>query len=341
MANRQDLFPLIEVLRNGFVESFHLGSAIIVDSDGTIIKGWGDYEMLIFPRSAVKMIQSLPLIESGALKSLGLGKEEVALACASHQGSKYHANKIKKWLSVIGLDKNDLKCGVQPPSASSDREILRKLEKSPSQLNNNCSGKHAGFLTVNKFLNFPQNYIDVNHPLQKEIRNILSELSGEEIINYGMDGCSAPNFMCSIKGLALAMAKFSCPRKLGAVRSKAINFARESMYMNPYLVAGKNRACTELMQASQNPIIVKTGAEGVFLAAVPEKKVGIALKVFDGSSRASEACIASILVRLGALDQEHPLVKKRLFSEIKNWNGFQTGVVKPSTQFWENGSLII
>ncbi len=340
MGDRRDLFPLVEVMRNGIVESSHLGCAVIIDFKGTVIEEWGDSKRIIFPRSSIKMIQALPLIESGALKNFGLGGTEVALACASHQGSIYHTSAIEKWLSIIGIDEKDLRCGIQPPSAASDRKVLRDLGKDFSQLNNNCSGKHAGFLTVSKFLNYDPDYIDVDHPLQKEIRSLLSELSGEEIDKFGMDGCSAPNFMCSVKGLALAMAKFSAPSRVGITRINAMNFVMESMYANPYLVAGRNRACTELMEASKKPIIVKTGAEGVFLASVPDKKIGVALKILDGSTRASEAAITTILVRLGVLNRQHPLVKKRLLRIIRNWNDYQTGVVTPSERFWAKGARI-
>ena len=139
---------------------------------------------------------------------------------------------------------------------------------------------------------------------------------------------------------AILDEKFSAPSRVGITRINAMNFVMESMYANPYLVAGRNRACTELMEASKKPIIVKTGAEGVFLASVPDKKIGVALKILDGSTRASEAAITTILVRLGVLNRQHPLVKKRLLRIIRNWNDYQTGVVTPSERFWANGARI-
>ena len=341
MLNKLNSIPLVEVLRNQIVESLHFGIAVIVDYEGNIIAEWGDSDTLIFPRSAMKMIQALPLVESGAIKEFSLGKKEVALACASHQGSLLHTEIIESWLAQVGCNEMDLRCGVQPPSSSYDRQNLRDMGLDFTQLNNNCSGKHAGFLTLSQFYNFSHDYIEVRHPVQKKVRTTLEELSEEKIRKHGTDGCSAPNFMCSIKGLAKALGKFSYPESLRLSQRRAIHFLTESMYTYPELVAGKNRACTELMLASNVPIIVKTGAEGVFVAAVPQKKVGVALKIFDGSTRASEAAIAAILVKLGALDQEHPLVKKRLFRPIQNWNGDQTGVVRPVNEFWANGTPII
>lgn len=340
MDMKTNFFPMVEVLRGSYVESVHSGSAIVVGPKNEIIAEWGDTKKLIFPRSSMKMVQAIPFLESGAVQKYRLGFEQVALACASHQGSLRHTGIIKNWLSEIGSVESDLRCGIQPPSASFDREALRELGEKPTQINNNCSGKHAGFLTFNKYFNFDPEYNAVDHPLQRKIRDIFQELTNEEINKHGIDGCSAPNFMCSLKGLATAMTKLADPKILGLTRRNAVNLLLESMYTFPHLVAGTGRACTELMLAADCLTICKTGAEGVFVAVLPKKKLGIALKIADGSTRAAEASITAILVRLGVLNKDHPAVGKRLFSQIKNWNGSVVGQVRPTDKFWHNGKKL-
>ena len=332
---------MVNVLRNNYVESCHFGSAIVIGPDNKTVFEWGDVDQKIFPRSAMKIIQALPLLESGAAESYKLGPKQIALACSSHQGSEVHTSLIKEWLKNIGLTEKYLRCGVQPPSDKLDRHELRERGEKPTELNNNCSGKHTGFLTYSKYHKLSFEYDHVNHPIQKGIKMVLSELSNENIERYGVDGCSVPNFMCSLRGLGSAMFRLSDFKSLGRIRSKSTSTILESMYSFPELVAGRGRACSELMLATDSLTVVKTGAEGVFVAVIPEKKLGVALKILDGSTRAAEAAIAMILVRLGVLNKDHPAVTKRLFREIRSWNGKLTGYVIPTDRFWDSGKKLI
>ena len=332
---------MIQIIRNNHIESLHFGSAVVIGPNRNTIIEWGDADSLIFPRSSMKIIQAIPLIESGAAHHYKLGSQELAMACSSHQGSTIHTKIIENWLAALDLSQNDLKCGVQPPSDKTERQKLRDCMEKPSQVHNNCSGKHAGFLTFVKHKNLSFEYNDINHPLQRKIRVILGELSGEEIKNYGIDGCSAPNFMCSVRGLANAMYALTDFVSLGKIRSKAVQNILDGMQTHPFLVAGIGRACSELMVATESPVVVKTGAEGVFVAVLPEHKLGVALKILDGSTRAAEAAITLILVRLGVLSQNHPATKRRLFSEIRNWNRKITGYVSPTERFWDLGKKLI
>ena len=332
---------MVQLLRNNYVESLHSGSAIVIGPENKTIAEWGNVDSMIFPRSALKIIQAIPLLESGAFSRYKLGAQELAIACSSHQGSTVHTNIIKNWLASIGLSEKDLKCGVQPPSDKFERQLLISDKKKPSELHNNCSGKHAGFLTFAKHQNLSFEYNDVQHPLQEEIRLVLEELSGENIKKYGIDGCSTPNFMCSLRGLANAMFVLTDKKQLGKSRSKSIETILTAMQKHPHLVAGKGRACTELMNAIKSPVIVKTGAEGVFVAALPEKKIGVALKILDGSTRAAEAAITAILVRLGVLNKDNPAATRRLFCEVRNWSGTLTGYISPTEKFWDSGRKLI
>ena len=341
MIEEKNLFPMVEVLRNNHVESLHFGSAIVIGPDKKPIFECGDIDKLIYPRSAMKMIQAIPLLDSGAAESYNLGPKQIALSCSSHQGSRLHTSLIKSWLVNLGVTEKTLLCGVQPPSDKLHRQKLRDLGKRPTELNNNCSGKHAGFLTYCLYHKLSLEYNNVNHPIQEEIKNTLQELSGETIENYGIDGCSAPNFMCSLRGLGSAMFRLADSKRLGNIRGKSISNILRSMYSFPDLVAGDGRACSELMLAANSLTIVKTGAEGVFVAVIPEKRLGVALKILDGSTRAAELAIALILVRLGVMAKDHPAVKKRLFCQIRNWNGQVTGLVSPTDRFWDLGKKLI
>ena len=341
MIKDKNLFPMVEVLRNDHVESIHFGSAVVIGPGNELISQWGDIDRLIYPRSAMKMIQAIPLLDSGAVENYQLGGKLIALSCSSHQGSVAHTSLIKKWLSGLDLTEKNLRCGVQPPSDKLERQRLREQGEQPTEFNNNCSGKHAGFLTYSKYHKLSLEYDHIDHKKQKEIKKVFEELSEETIRKYGIDGCSAPNFMCSLKGLGSAMFQLANAGRLGKVRSKSIGTILTSMYNFPDLVAGNGRACTELMAACDSLTIVKTGAEGVFVAILPKQKLGVALKILDGSTRAAEAAIALILVRLGVLDKGHPAVTKRLFSQIRNWNGKLTGYVNPTDKFWELGKKLI
>lgn len=322
--------PLAELWRNGILESVHYGHAVICDGTGQITEAWGDPDTIIFPRSSAKMIQALPLLESGAADAVGLGTEQLALACASHQGQAQHTDRVTKWLDTIGLGESDLRCGVQPPSDTETRHHLRDSGQQACQLHNNCSGKHTGFLTLNRHLGGHSEYIDPTHPVQTACRDAFEGVTQMESPGYGIDGCSAPNFATSLHGLAKAMASFATAHQRNDIRSQAQLRLRDAMIKHPELVAGTGRACTELMSAVTSPVAIKTGAEAVFVAMLPEQGIGIALKVMDGGTRGSECAIAALLARLGVLDPRHPLAQTRLNKIQKNWRGIDAAVIQPA-----------
>jgi L-asparaginase II len=200
-------------------------------------------------------------------------------------------------------------------------------------LHNNCSGKHSGFLTVTKHLKAGPEYVEIDHPLQKAIRAATEEVTGETVAGYGIDGCSAPNFAMSVAGLARAMAEFAKAGAGGSVRERAMQRLRDAMAAHPEYVAGEGRSCTELMRAMGGRVAIKTGAEAVFIAMIPEKKLGLAMKIEDGNSRASEAALVGILTQLGVLDAAHPMAQKRLPAPQTNCRGFTTGELRLSEGF--------
>ena len=317
---------LVEIWRGDMLECVHRGMAVVCRPSGEVVAAWGDPARVILPRSSVKILQALALVESGAAKAAGLGPEQLALASASHQGAAIHTRLVRDWLASLGLGEADLRCGPQVPDDSAERFRLRTAGERPDQTHNNCSGKHAGFLTLARHLGAGPDYIDPDHPVQKAVAAAIAETGGEEIGRHAIDGCSAPNFAMSLAAIATAMARLARPAECcSGVRARAAQALREAMAAHPLLVAGEKRACTDLIRAASGGTVVKTGAEGVFTAILPEQGLGVALKIDDGATRASEAAMTALLVRLGALPRDHPVVAARGDAVQRNRRGIETG----------------
>lgn len=324
---------MVELWRGGLLESTHRGHAVICDEKGQIVAAWGDPARVIFPRSSAKMMQALPLVESGAADAFGLNTRQLALACASHQGADMHVSLAQSWLSGLGLGESDLRCGAHEPSDRTERDRLIADHDAPCQLHNNCSGKHSGFLTANKHLGGHSEYIEIDHPLQKAIKAAIEEVGDEAVSGWGIDGCSAPNFATSVASIARAMSRYAVASETGSTRERAMFRLSRAMAAHPELVAGEGRACTELMRAMNGRVALKGGAEAVYVAILPDQKLGIALKIEDGNERASQAVLVHLLTRVGALDAAHPLAQKRLPAPQTNWRGFATGELRLAEGF--------
>ncbi len=320
--------PLVEIWRGEVLESLHRGHAVICDETGAIVEAWGNPDLVFLPRSAAKMLQALPLVESGAAQAAGLKPPQLALACASHQGAAVHVAGVRDWIGGLGLGESDFLCGAHEPRDRAERDRLIRDGEAPCQLHNNCSGKHAGFLTLGRHLEAGPEYVDPAHPVQQAVRAAFEEMTGEDSPAVAIDGCSAPNFATTLHGMARAMAKMAAGRTGSAARDLAAARLVAAMARHPELVAGDGRACTLLMQATGGAASVKTGAEGVFVAILPGPRLGVAVKIADGASRAAEAVIAALLVRLGVLDAEHPAARRFTHGPITNWRGIETGFLR-------------
>jgi L-asparaginase II len=321
---------MTEIWRGPMAESVHLGHAIICGPGGDVIEAWGDPDLQVYPRSSCKMLQALPLIESGAADAAGLGPEQLALACASHNGATIHTERVAKWVTGLGLDETDFRCGAHMPDDKDAAYALIRAYEGPCQLHNNCSGKHAGFLTLAQHLGAGPDYVEIDHPVQRACRAAFEEVTGQTSPGYGIDGCSAPNFLTSLYGMGRAMAFFANAREGADARQTAAARLRDAMIAHPDLVAGEGRACTELMRACSEPVALKTGAEGFFIAIIPGRGIGVALKITDGGTRGAECAIAALLVRLGVLDAEHPSARMFMNKVVTNWRGIETGAIKPA-----------
>jgi L-asparaginase II len=319
----QNAIPMVEVIRGGRVESIHHGHAVICNGAGEIVQAWGNPSAIIYPRSSCKMIQALPLMESGV--GALLSDAQVALACASHQGAPVHTGLVTRWLADLNLGERDLRCGAHEPYDPDARNALIRANEKPCQIHNNCSGKHTGFLMMTKAMKAGPEYTDIDHPLQQAILQVTHEVTGEVSPGFGIDGCSAPNHACTIHGLARAMGAFAAARDTGDSRARAMQRLTRAMYANPVLIAGEGKACTELMRAVNAPATLKYGAEAVYTGILPSRGLGLAVKAADGSARAAETIMTGLLIHLGLLDAHHPAAQKRLGGPQRNWRGLVTG----------------
>ena len=326
---------LVEWRRADFVERAHRGRVAIVGPGGDLVAAIGDVAAPMLPRSSCKIVQAMPMVESGAADSFHLTPQQLAFACASHQGSHAHARLADTWLGEMGLGEHDLMCGPQDPGDKATREDLAATGEAPCQLHNNCSGKHTGFLAQAKHIGAPTDgYIYPSHPVQARVAEATEALADEPLTHgHAIDGCSAPNFAISLTGLAHQMAAIANAETAlkGARREAAIRL-REAMAANPFEIAGEGRCCTALIRAGGGSFVVKTGAEGAFTAILPKLGLGVALKIDDGATEAANAAMTAILVALGALQKDDPAVAPWLSPEIRNRRNIVCGVAGPTTE---------
>lgn len=327
---------LVEVLRGSHVESAHRGSFVVMDADGKTVASAGDTGRPVFPRSAVKAIQALPFVESGAADAYGFGNRQLALACASHSGEKPHTETANAMLAKAGLDVTALECGAHWPDHESTVALARS-GGSPSALHNNCSGKHSGFVCTCRHLGIDhRGYVGAEHQFQQMVRQTMEEVTGaaHNETNRGTDGCSIPTFAVPLDNLALGFARMTTGKGMSPARATAARRLLEACMAEPFMVAGTGRADTELMQAAPGRIFVKIGAEGVFCAAIPELGLGIALKSDDGAGRAAEAMVAAVLAKLLGRDEVLAATLGKASSPVmKNWNGIEVASLRPTAAF--------
>lgn len=324
---------LVDVLRGPLVESSHRGAIAVADAEGRLVVSIGDVVRPIFPRSAVKVVQALPLVESGAADAYGFGPAELALAGASHNGEEMHVGLAAAMLARAGRTEADLECGAQWPQRQDDVGRLHRQGLKPGALHNNCSGKHAGFVCFACHEGIdPKGYVAVDHPVQQAAKAALEDVFGATLSPdvCGIDGCSIPTWAIPLDRLATGMAKLATGRGLGRERAKAARRILEAAMAEPFMVAGTNRFCTDFMTALSGRVYAKTGAEGVFCAALPELGLGVAVKIDDGAARAAEVVLAHVVARLLALGEAADL-DRFLGPEIRNWNRMSVGGLRLAT----------
>lgn len=325
---------VVKVTRGALVESRHRGALAVVDRGGSTTITIGDVSEPVYPRSAIKLMQALPLVESGAAERFGLTDAEIALTVSSHNGEPEHVAAARSILSKAGLSEAALECGPQWPARDEDRCALLSHGEPSRRIHNNCSGKHAGMLAAAVHLGLdPRGYVRRDHPLQARIRQTMAEMTGAALSDdrCGIDGCSVPTWAAPLEAWARAFARVATGGDLPEERGRAVEWIRRAVASHPFMVAGSGRFCTRVMEATGPAAFVKTGAEGVFCAALPERGLGIALKIDDGASRASETLMAAVLGELAGLGGAAGAIVAELARQpITDRNGAPAGEMRAS-----------
>jgi L-asparaginase II len=323
---------LVEVTRGPLVESCHRGAVSVVDAEGSAVLSIGDVECRVFPRSAVKALQALPLVESGIAEKFGLTDAELALACASHSGEPEHVAAAASMLAKTGQDVGCLECGAHWPLGEAATRALAAEGGRPTALHNNCSGKHAGFVCLACGLGEnPAGYVKPEHRVQQTVRAALEDLTGASHTPdiAGIDGCSIPTYAVPLPALAFGFAKFGTGIGISKSCAQAAGRIRRAVAENPFMVAGTGRFDTLAMGILRERAFVKVGAEGVYCAALPELGYGVALKIDDGATRAAEVMMASLILHLLPLEGAVRTGIEALARPVlRNWNGIEVGEMR-------------
>jgi L-asparaginase II len=322
---------LVEITRGALVESSHRGAIAVADAEGKLLLALGDVERPVYPRSAVKLMQALPLVESDAADAFGLSHEELAVACASHSGDRVHLDAVRSLLAKAGLDESSLACGVHWPVSETATRALIEARRQPQAIHNNCSGKHAGMLAACVQLGLDaRGYERPEHPIQVMIAGIISETCGVALTQGGMgiDGCSLPTWSLPLGALAHGFARLATGKDLAPARARAAERLFAACFAAPTLVAGEGRFDTMVMRALPPRVFVKGGAEGVHCAGLPALGLGIALKIDDGAKRGTERALAEVIAAL--LPEARRALADQLDGELRNWRGIKVGRIAAS-----------
>ena len=321
-----DTVKMVEVTRSDFTESIHYGAAVLINSDGKILKEWGNSNVLIYPRSALKPIQSLNLYKDGVAEALNLSDKLIALTTASHHAETIHQRMVNDWLKKMNLNENHLSCAPSWPWNKKDQFEAYSKYKTKRKIFHNCSGKHCGHLAVCSYKNLPiKNYQNKNHPIQKDLIQLIENLSKYKIKNVGVDGCTLPNPLIPLKKFAFAAAQLADYKKLDE-NSAITKRIFDSCVKFPEIAGGSRSTNSILTKLSKGRVFFKNGAEGVFVAIIPEKKSALAVKIIDGARRAAEVAIAGLISELKIINNDK--IKKIKKSPIKNSANQTIGIMK-------------
>jgi L-asparaginase II len=324
--------PVAGVWRGDLMESVHRGRYVVCDARGETLYSLGDTEGYVYLRSAAKPFQALPLVFSGAADELGIGGEELAVACASHGGEPRHLAAVRSILRKAGLSEDDLQNGTHPPMHTLTAARLARNGEKPRAIHGNCSGKHAGMLAVCAHAGWDTHtYREPEGPLQMLVRRTVAKLCDlePEAVRLAGDNCGVPVFATPLRNLALGFARLAAggaedfPDDL----QEAVQRVRDAMRAHPYMVAGTGRFDTKLMEATD--LVAKSGAEAVFAAASPgTPSWGLALKISDGAPRAVAPAVLAALARRGVRVPHE--MKEGVVTDL---NGEVVGKVSPQTSF--------
>jgi L-asparaginase II len=322
--------PLVEVTRGGHVESVHYGSVAVVNTAGDLIFSAGDPAFMTFTRSALKPFQALPFLRADGPARFGFGLREIALLCASHSGEPMHTHLAQSILQRAGCDEHHLRCGCHVPSMYAALGRTPPFGETYTQLHNNCSGKHAGFLAYCVQHDLPlETYLDPAHPLQTAIRAHVAHFAGmsETDMPWGIDGCSAPNYAMPLAQLATAYARLAQGER-DPLYGAALGDIFSAMTSHPELMSGTARFDAALMRTAPGDWIAKAGAEGVQTIGIRSAGLGIAVKVIDGNVRGLHASVIALLKKLGLMPDTAPMLDAWVEPKVLNVQGAEVGQVR-------------
>ncbi|MEE4236623.1 MAG: asparaginase [Anderseniella sp.] len=320
-----------EVTRGGIVESQHRGAIAVVGPGGKLLASAGNIGDPVFPRSAIKAFQCLPAIEAGVVEAFGMSDEEIALACASHNGEEEHVRVARSALAKAHLGEELYECGPQWPSLGCALRDLVRAGGEALPVHNNCSGKHAFMLAFAQQLGVdPHGYTKRDHPVQQAIEKAMGEMCEFDLANTpcGIDGCSVPTWALPLRNIAVGFQKFASGEGLDDGRAAACRRIIAAVRAHPFMVSGTKGFCTELMQAVPRAF-VKVGAEGVYCAAVAHAGIGVAIKIDDGAGRGAEVAVARALANLDCWSNEEKSALEGMTSHpLTNRRGIEVGEVR-------------
>lgn len=321
----------VDVMRGNVVESTHDVMVAVADSNGRVVNSWGNHTFLTFPRSAIKFLQAIPFVESGALEKFGLDDRHIALACASHKGEDIHLEVLKEWIAKLGLKEDALVCGPHWPTHEASFQQTIKSGTKISRLHNNCSGKHLGILSTCLALGESvQGYQNYEHNAQKRLRAIMTESSllDHGKVSHGVDGCSIFTYAIPLQNVAVA-ASYFLRGKLPEKRTTTLKKIIGAVTKHPMLVSGHDDFGSAVMEETHGRCLVKHGAEGVLCCILLDKGIAFAVKAADGASRAAQVAAAAVLLHYGGLTEtEYKKLGLHCQPPIKDWNGTVVGGIK-------------
>lgn len=337
---------LAEVTRGGQVESVHCGHVAVVTADGMLVAWAGDPGATAWFRSCAKPFQAMPLVTSGAADAFGYTSEELALACASHDGTPRHQQIVLSMLAKAGADECELRCGYTPPLDEIEAARVRTGLAEPRLVQCECSGEHAGMVAACRHAGWPvASYQEVDHPLQREVLDTLLAATGLPacVLTTATDGCSLPTWNLPLQWMARAYAVLADPNDAAwsgtAAHRMALLRLREAMTRHPDLISGDGEADTQISQETEGRVIAKLGAEGLLCLAVPEHRLGVAIRDVSGGKRSLGPAAVAVLDALGL--EPSPVLdrlREKLCPPVRSFAGEAVGCLRPALDLRRAGS---
>ncbi len=302
--------------RSKLQESVHKIKILVTNLNNEVLLSSGNDNDYIYPRSSIKIFQAIPFIKSDAVNKYKLSSKSIAMACSSHRGENYHIKELEIWVKKIGIKIKDLKCGIHNPLNLKATENLMRSNNKTNQLHNNCAGKHMAMITssiINKY-NI-SNYLNINHPHQIEIRNIFEKFTNKKINNknYGIDGCSAPQYAFKINDIAKMLKNLINAYNGNFAYKKEIRKLINCVLLNPKFIGGSDSLDSRIMMINRKNIFCKGGAEGVFLFVDLNKKIVGVIKVADGNERALPSIIYNLFKKFKIMNKRELVHLKKFY----------------------------